>query len=213
MALKKFHTRLCLGAAGWSVTLAGILLGSAFASALPAKTPAVHLAGVGLGMTKQQVRRILGQPRKVQRFQFEPGIRDCSIWIYRDSLTVEFCYDHFYVKGSDPQGVRKIVTQSPIDRFTNGLHVGSRARAVRRLHPQYCYLPGADQSTMGWRSNFASCTWYPDAGPPPVSVACYPIIEFDFASRQIFRIEVWFSPAVDGCHNFKDLHGQPITLP
>jgi hypothetical protein len=164
-------------------------------------------------MTKKQVRRILGAPTMVRRHQFEPGAPDCSIWTYRNSLTIEFCYDHFYVKRSDPQGVYDIVTESPIDRFANGVHVGSRARAVRRFRPQYCYLPGANESIKGWRPNFAYCTWFPHAGPPPVSVYCYPTVDFDFASRRIFRIEVWFSPAPGGCHNFKDLHGPPVTSP
>jgi hypothetical protein len=213
MLLEKLHRRTRRPVGCGAVALACVLCTPSPASGLPAKTPTVSLAGVSLGMRKKDVRRILGAPAKVRRYQLEPEAPDCNIWTYRRSLTVDFCYDHFYVKPSDPQGVVNIATQSRIDVFKNGVHVGSPAWAVRRFHPQYCYLPGADESTKGWRPNFGLCTWYPRAGSAPVSVACYPIIDFEFASRRIYRIVVWFSAAVFGCHNFKDLHGPPVTLP
>src|SRR5689334_8308253 len=76
MLLKKLHGRACRVVIAWSVTFVGALCILVPVSALPAKTPTIHLAGVALGMTKKQVHQILGAPTAVRHYQFEPGVPD-----------------------------------------------------------------------------------------------------------------------------------------
>lgn len=122
------------------------------AGAVPARARSprvVAIAGVGLRMTRSQVRSVLGPPLRVQR----GGITTCNgtIWTYSDHLRVTFAHlfiDRRYhedlcgqARPGDKQtsGVVKVETTSPADRFSTGFGVGSSlGRLKGSLRPIQC---------------------------------------------------------------------------
>ncbi len=122
------------------------------AGAVPARARSprvVGIAGVGLHMSRSQVRSVLGPPLRVQR----GGMTTCdgSIWTYSDHLRVTFAHlfidrrYHDYLCGQarpgDKQtsGVVTVETTSPADRFSTGFGVGSSlGRLKGSVRPIQC---------------------------------------------------------------------------
>ena len=124
------------------------LLAVAAATALLSVTPAGgaivvqrSIAGVALGMTKAQVRAILGSPTRVRDGKSPAGH---FVQLVYGRVTVEF-------QDAPHVTVTTLRTSSRLERTATGVGVGSTERAVRRAVPDVaCYgWKGGRQCILG----------------------------------------------------------------
>lgn len=139
----------------WRWVGALIAAAAVTATAAPAASadhaPVITIDGVRPGMTRHQVRSILGPPKRIATRR-RLGMVERE-WRFHEHLVVGFDI----LRGRTRQ-VSRVRTRSPKDRFRKGIHVGVRERVLHRLGGLQC-----ETVTHGWPLSPRGyvCNWLP----------------------------------------------------